>query len=1187
MTYRTNDTTKRFSSGTFGIIRPFTNQTSGEGQIPFSDHHNWRKFSSNGLTHVAIDDDGRLWGWGEPPVGDGTLLARKSPVLISDEEWLDVSVGSLSTTAAQFFSSETGTPLPREDQPRGWYRSPQSYVLAIKKSDGSLWGWGPNEYGTLGNGRMSRPFCVSTHGVLSSGIKSVSLVNTGKNLGLYSAPLVGNAIAVDPLSPVVDVTRLWAEAGVDLDAPLRIQRTYQTFLPEYGGFYQPPLANEEPLSAYGSGAVVRPRYYIAVRYVPTAMQVLFSGSSGYRGTPTVESFVVRGSTVSALGDDSVPAAFDVLMSFQVEGVQSLSQSRPYTGDVAVVFSPGDAGADAKGFVSVDSNGFVTGVTITSPGDYSQLPTVTFHGTGGDATASPLCNGTVRGVIAKSEGEYREPGGVIGFRLAGTRAAGLGDPPSHVASHAGASRLGLAAYIDGFIVSSQGSGYSSSAQKPLCVILDTPSTAPSWISSLVVGTCNLSSSGVVSLDSHFVGNYQPPLSMRVETFRDRFRVSDAFKPLPGDGLILASTFNAYFGTMPQRRLFHPAFSLPNTIQPSAEIRFSGSGRTVALTVSQEGVVLTTPFFRLSLSSDISYSVADGLPYIQVTWPGVVYVEPPPQVPSAFQNPQSFLIYRSTLDRPFIWYPGVTYENVDGYRFSWESVDRFLGGDLLTHQTVSLHEDQVGAFFASPDIPLYYSVYNFINTYRKTTTSPPCASILGIGIAMRPDRPREHVRLHATAAEPSGEPAVVTAFYDTDSPLATGSHDVVRFSLGYGGDGYESEPLFFATNFDLSPRLCDAARSYTDVQAGTSDLHMCCAISGGRIYEWGHSSPTRSMSPTLRGFKLEVTVLDVPNKSIIDASFTSWIPYVAAVLDLACPQQTPVTGEFRATAYPSIPRWEVLPNYSVSLEADKYAVSLPLLYQSPYYYEQDEFILSFGLPEPYSRDWAANDGGAVFVSTESGYTDAPASLPLNATARVLKPQEPVKSLHPGGGTVYSQGVSSIIVIDANDELWVLDQHQSNYTQRVYDRVESSAPRQCFAPSGSITVRVKGTALHKRRLSQFPFEQDIPSWALESSSGSLQWSPAPPLYDCPLYYETPNADYREATLLNGEYVEYREDSSTRARIDRDVQVSGQFTARGDGDFSYHDITFSASPPSVIQTQSVPQYSAASLVWSGRPTG
>jgi alpha-tubulin suppressor-like RCC1 family protein len=85
---------------------------------------NWASVSA-GVSHtVAIRDDGTLWAWGlnwVGQLGDGTTIQRNSPVQIgSDNNWHFVSAGD-------------------------------SHTLAIKR-DGTLWAWGNNHNGRLGDG---------------------------------------------------------------------------------------------------------------------------------------------------------------------------------------------------------------------------------------------------------------------------------------------------------------------------------------------------------------------------------------------------------------------------------------------------------------------------------------------------------------------------------------------------------------------------------------------------------------------------------------------------------------------------------------------------------------------------------------------------------------------------------------------------------------------------------------------------------------------------------------------------------------------------------------------------------------------------------------------------------------------------------------------------------------------------
>ena len=90
-------------------------------------------FSAGGLHAMAVKTDGSLWGWGrnsfknnddrEGMVGDGTTEDRHSPVRIMD--------GVLSVSAGLY------------------------HTMAVK-TDGSLWTWGSNSFGAIGDGTRGR-----------------------------------------------------------------------------------------------------------------------------------------------------------------------------------------------------------------------------------------------------------------------------------------------------------------------------------------------------------------------------------------------------------------------------------------------------------------------------------------------------------------------------------------------------------------------------------------------------------------------------------------------------------------------------------------------------------------------------------------------------------------------------------------------------------------------------------------------------------------------------------------------------------------------------------------------------------------------------------------------------------------------------------------------------------------------
>jgi alpha-tubulin suppressor-like RCC1 family protein len=79
--------------------------------------------SLNSIHSVAIAKDGSLWAWGwnHGQIGDGTLTNRFTPIQIgTDTDWVTASAGAEFTAAI--------------------------------KADGSLWTWGSNRFGELGDG---------------------------------------------------------------------------------------------------------------------------------------------------------------------------------------------------------------------------------------------------------------------------------------------------------------------------------------------------------------------------------------------------------------------------------------------------------------------------------------------------------------------------------------------------------------------------------------------------------------------------------------------------------------------------------------------------------------------------------------------------------------------------------------------------------------------------------------------------------------------------------------------------------------------------------------------------------------------------------------------------------------------------------------------------------------------------
>ena len=140
----------------------------------------WKQVSAGMFHCVAIKTDGTLWGWGgngEAQVGDNSLVARSTPRQIgTGTDWKQVSAGSFHNSAIKTdgtlwcwglnASGQLGdntlfnrsTPRQEFTSTNNWVQvqSGANHTLALK-GDGTLWSWGLNDAGQVGdNTNVSR-----------------------------------------------------------------------------------------------------------------------------------------------------------------------------------------------------------------------------------------------------------------------------------------------------------------------------------------------------------------------------------------------------------------------------------------------------------------------------------------------------------------------------------------------------------------------------------------------------------------------------------------------------------------------------------------------------------------------------------------------------------------------------------------------------------------------------------------------------------------------------------------------------------------------------------------------------------------------------------------------------------------------------------------------------------------------
>jgi uncharacterized delta-60 repeat protein len=255
--------------------------------------NNWKIISGNHQHQLAIKTDGTLWSWGPRSsgnqygqLGNGTITPSDIPTQVgSASDWAMASAGTLYSLALKTDGTLWAWGLNDNGQLGAPPASPGTYYTPVKigtdndwiaisageghshaiKSDGSLWSWGLNDNGQLGDGTLvnkNSPIRIGMANdwklVTGSGRSTFAIKNNG-DLYAWGDNLVGtlgDGTNIDRLTPVhISPGTAWKNISGEFGFSLGLKQDNTLFA----------TGTNDPSFPYlGNGTSINSKVFVAV-----------------------------------------------------------------------------------------------------------------------------------------------------------------------------------------------------------------------------------------------------------------------------------------------------------------------------------------------------------------------------------------------------------------------------------------------------------------------------------------------------------------------------------------------------------------------------------------------------------------------------------------------------------------------------------------------------------------------------------------------------------------------------------------------------------------------------------------------------------------------------------------------------------------------------------------------------------